>query len=66
VVRDTLQRHSLRFLEDHIEFERYARTLGDQWLERHFHKIEKLSIPYKIERWDDCKRNKSYEYSKKR
>jgi hypothetical protein len=66
VVCDTLQRYSLQFLEDNTDFEKYARTLGDQWLKRHLHRIEKLNIPYKIERWDDCKQNESYINCKKK
>ncbi|WP_053405216.1 tRNA-dependent cyclodipeptide synthase [Persicobacter sp. CCB-QB2] len=52
-IADTSQRHNL-MMENREESAAYSEALswGDQWLFDNLRYIEKLSIPYKVTRWD--------------
>lgn len=69
VVCDTLQQYTLQFLKTSLNpsesIEQYARHLGDEWIDRHLKAIERMSINWKIERWDDCKSVKEYDFFQK-
>lgn len=49
LVGDVLQRHNLYFENNNYDL---ALRNGDRWLFENLNRIEQLTIPYKIERWE--------------
>lgn len=63
LIDDTVQRHTLRILKPGYsdqELMHYAFKEGDVWLERNKKIYEKLTIPYKIIRWDFWRCNENF------
>lgn len=62
LVDDSIQRYTLAIDSGRNAQQEYEVALlyGEQWLERNIQYIEKMTIPYKIMRWDNFKNSDSY------
>lgn len=63
VLGDTLQRHTLALtrLASEKELHKLTKENGDQWLRDNFSTLAKLTIPWKVTRWDNWLENEKYQ-----
>lgn len=66
-VDDSLQRHNIKIEDNLNDQQAYLKSimLGDEWLKRNYEIYHRLSIPYRIIRWDQWLKHQELQKHKK-